>query len=90
MKNNKNTIQRNISFSKKFDEDIKNHFKEFGYNSYAELVRESVREKVYGKNLREELINKFLTEIETEKDFLFEENKNIYKKLLKFANKKIQ
>ncbi len=86
MKKNNMSVQRNISFSKKLDMDIQSHLDNFGFSSYAELVREAVREKVYGKNIRAKLVNKFLSEIEKEKDYLFKENKNMYKKLLQIAN----
>ncbi len=76
-------LRLNIVLPDKFGKDATKHAKEFGYTSVQELLRESLREKIYGKTREKEISNKFLEQIEKEKEYIFKENKDIHERLKK-------
>jgi len=78
-----NDTRLNIVLPEKFGKDAKKHVKEFGYTSIQELLRESLREKLYGKTIEKEITNKFLDQVEKEKEYIFKENKDIHQRLKK-------
>jgi len=79
--------QINVAFPKEILKDMKKYSKDYSYPNLPELIRESVREKLYGKNIKEQITNDFLKEVEKEKAYVFEEKKDLHEKLKKIANK---
>ena len=80
-------LRLNIILPNNLAKDTKKYVKEFGYTSIQELLREALREKIYGKTRAEEIENKKLILTKEEEEFLLKENKNIYNKLKKISNK---
>jgi len=76
-----------ITIDEKFEKDIQNHIQQYNYSNFSEFVKEAIREKLYGKTHSEEIINKFLEEVESEKEFKFSEEKDIYSKLKLIAKR---
>ncbi len=80
-----NENQLHIILPKNLSKDIKKHVNEFNYVSSSEFIREAIREKLYGKNIREQISNRFMEEIEKEKSYIFEEKKDLHERLEKIA-----
>jgi len=79
--------QVNVSFEDKIFKDMKKQVRDYSYSNVPELIREAVREKLYGKDIKEQITNEFLNEIEKEKEYLFKERKDLHEKLKKIANR---
>jgi hypothetical protein len=60
------TKQLNLKLSNKLMNEIDLYLNEFGYNNAQELIREAIRDKIYGSdNVRTEYLEKLFTD----KDF---------------------
>jgi len=79
--------QVNVAFPKEVLRDLKKYSKKNGYPNLPELIREAVREKIYGKNIKEQITNDFLKQIEEEKEYIFEEKKDLHEKLKKIVER---
>jgi len=76
-----------VKLSGKFDKDVLAYVEEFGYSNVQELMKESVREKIYGKDIHDQIINEFLKQVESEEDFIFEEKKDLHDRLKKITKR---
>ncbi len=87
MVKNKNLPQKNITFTEQLYSDIEKQVKKYGYINFSDFVREATREKLYGKDIKEEITNEFMKQIEKEKSYIFEEKKNLHERLKKIAKR---
>ncbi len=81
------TVQINVKLISSLEKDSKKYIKDFGYKNIQELICEALREKLYGKNIKEQITNEFLKEIEKEKEYVFSEKKDLHEKLKNIASR---
>jgi len=67
MKKTEKQEQINVAFPKATLKDMLKHSKDYGYPNLPELIRDAVREKIYGKNIKEQITNDFMKENEKKK-----------------------
>ena len=59
------TKQLNLKISSKLISEVEIYSEEFGYNNAQELIREAIRDKIYGSdNVRSEYLEKLFTDKE--------------------------
>jgi len=83
----KNHLRVEIRLSGNLNKDTLKFANKFGYSNLQELLKEALREKIYGKNIKEQITNDFLKQLEEEKEYIFEEKKDLHEKLKKIANR---
>jgi len=79
----KNKLRVELYLYDNLSKDTKKYVKDFGYTSVQELLREALREKLYGRTRNEEIDNISKKISNQEDKYLFEQNKDLYEKLKK-------
>ena len=76
-----------IRVSDDLDKEIKKYLKQQKYLTTSEFIRESIREKIFGRTRNEEIENKSKNKNLEEERYFFEENKKLFEKLKKIEKK---
>jgi len=78
---NNEVAQLNLKLSNKIMTDAKSYVDEFGYNNIQELIRESIRDKIYSGKLNPEYLKMLMTDPQCHEGIGIEESKKLLKEI---------